>query len=537
MGMDELMRLLRGEEVPNWEPLAPAFIEEAALGKMFGVLVVQVPQSAAKASAQDADSRGTSLAYLAGYSGQLGGRSDWPGFVPAVVDYLQPDGYFKTHEGEISQINKIIEELTHGEHRQKIEAELDGLRQKSKEEIEAYRSTMRSSKQRRDALRLAARESGEPLEPALEAQLLKESQFQKAELRRLKKRWNERLDDAGEELRQIEDELSRLSRIRRQKSDDLQDWLFRQFSMLNAQGERRGLKEIFADYGAAHEQPGLVPPSGSGECCEPRLLQAAYERGLKPVAMAMFWWGDSPREEVRHQGQCYPACRSKCRPILSWMLQGLNVEPNALEQESHHDLEIVYEDDALSVVCKPAGMLSVPGKSVRESVESVMRERLHLPRGPIIVHRLDMDTSGLMVVAHTPEAYRNLQRQFLNHEVHKRYEALLEHPLTMKKGEISLPLGPDVADRPRQKVDFQKGKPALTRFESLGDCRVSLWPETGRTHQLRVHCAHREGLNDPIRGDELYGHRAERLYLHAAELTFLHPTTGQEMHFEAKAPF
>lgn len=515
------------------------FLDESKEGKMFGVLVVE--------AREDSESQ---VGFLAGYSGQICGRSDWPQFVPAVVDYLQPDGYFKTHEREISKMNQEIGRRQKDEDLTRLHLHLQQLQQQSQQEIEAFRRQMDESKALRDNKRrqLEARRPmlrqpdetcrrDESSNESQELALIRESQFQKAELRRIKKRWREVLDHAEADLRQKEEELERLMSLRRERSDALQRWLFDQFVMLNGRGERMGLRAIFAAYGATHGQPSLVPPSGTGECCEPRLLQQAYRLGLRPLSMAMFWWGRSPRQEVRHSGRCYPACLSKCKPLLTWMLQGVDVMPNPLEQESHHTLEIIYEDEAITVVCKPAGMLSVPGKSGRESVESVMRQRLHLALGPIIVHRLDMDTSGLMVVAHSQEAYQALQREFLRHEVHKRYEALLEHPLPLSKGVIRLPLRPDLNDRPRQVVDDEHGRPAVTRYEVIGDCRVSLWPETGRTHQLRVHCAHREGLADPIRGDALYGSRADRLYLHAASLTLRHPLTGQQMTFEAPVPF
>lgn len=253
--------------------------------------------------------------------------------------------------------------------------------------------------------------------------------------------------------------------------------------------------------------------------------------------MAMMWWGDSPKREVRHHGQYYPACNKRCKPVLGWMLQGLNVAPNPLEQPTRHDLETLYEDADICVVLKPAGMLSVPGKSGRESVEQFMRQRYPQVACPLIVHRLDMATSGLMVIAKTMEAYKDLQAQFARHEVKKRYVALLSRDLDRPSGQVSLPLRPDLDDRPRQVVDEKYGREALTTYEQTGRQRVNLYPHTGRTHQLRVHCAHQRGLGNPILGDELYGTKADRLYLHAEQITFRHPTTGQTMVFTAKAPF
>lgn len=154
----------------------------------------------------------------------------------------------------------------------------------------------------------------------------------------------------------------------------------------------------------------------------------------------------------------------------------------------------------------------------------------------IVAHRLDMGTSGLLIVAKNGDAYRILQQQFIRHEVRKKYIALLEHP-GQGTGVISLPLRPDPMNRPRQVVDTDHGKRAVTRYEFIGDRLVALWPETGRTHQLRIHCAHPDGLSNPIVGDELYGTRGQRLCLHAAEIWFRHPISGDEMHIKSEIPF
>lgn len=284
-----------------------------------------------------------------------------------------------------------------------------------------------------------------------------------------------------------------------------------------------------------------IPPAGAGDCCAPKLLQYAYSHGLQPVCMAEFWWGESPRQEIRHHLSYYPACRSKCLPILTHMLQGLDVEPNPLTATASEELKIVYEDDAICVVDKPAGMLSVPGKDNVESVESIMRQRWHQYDGnPIMVHRLDRDTSGLMVVARTLEAYHSLQQQFACRTAAKRYEAVLDGVPATHEGTISLPLMPDIMDRPRQRVDMEHGKPSVTTYRVVstqgGRTLVWLYPHTGRTHQLRVHCAHPLGLATPILGDPLYGRgtAAPRMYLHAAELQIIHPTTGQRMKWLSK---
>ena len=334
----------------------------------------------------------------------------------------------------------------------------------------------------------------------------------------------------------LEGVLRRLRQQRRQKSDNLQSWLFRQFRLRNARGEVKDIETIFHDYGQQQGRK-VVAPAGSGECCEPKMLQYAFEHGMTPLSMAMFWWGESPKEEVRHHLQCYPACNGKCKPLLWWMLQGMDVEANPLDDERHQELPVVYEDGDICVVCKPAGMLSVPGKSARESVYSLMKAHCPDAEGPLIVHRLDMATSGLMVVAKTWAAYHNLQDQFLHHEVKKRYVARLSHEMKTDDGVLSLPLRPDPDDRPRQIVDKIHGKAATTYYQKIDGRHVALYPQTGRTHQLRVHCAHPDGLDNPIVGDALYGQRGRRLCLHAEQLTFRHPRSGKSVTFEWKIDF
>ena len=322
----------------------------------------------------------------------------------------------------------------------------------------------------------------------------------------------------------------------KQMSQELQLWLFHQYQLLNAHGETKDLVDIWQSY---YSRPKLLqkfplPPGGTGDCCAPKLLQYAYQHGLKPVCMAEFWWGAPTKEELRQHLNYYPACRGKCKPILTWMLQGLDVDPDPETLGLQHlEIPTVYEDNDLLVIDKPSGILSVPGRIEDYSVETVMRERYP---DSIVAHRLDMGTSGLLIVAKNGEAYRILQQQFIHHEVKKKYLALLEQP-GQGTGVISLPLRPDPMNRPRQVVDMLHGKRAVTRYEYISDRLVALWPETGRTHQLRIHCAHPDGLANPIVGDELYGTRDKRLCLHAAEIWFRHPVTGSEMHFETTSNF
>ena len=514
--------------------------EEIDKGKMFGVLIVENAQPASGAP---------KIGYLAAYSVQIGGRSDWDDFVPAVFDYLQPDGYFKTHEAEISGINQSIRKLEANTHMKEAKGLILQLQEERKHTIAAYQEKIKKAKAKRDA----RREAGS-LNPEEEAEMVKESQFMKAELRRLKKSLSEKTSLETEYEAYQADILS-LKQLRKTLSDALQQWLFSQFRMQNHEGESKDLLEIFRD-AALRDYPQatiatsriaalkMVPPAGSGECCEPKLLQYAYSLGYKPLQMAMFWWGESPKEEIRHHLHFYPACNGKCKPILQWMLPASTFEPAAVDLSLYNKVETLYEDREIAVIHKPEGLLSVPGKDAAQpSVYALMRSKYPEATGPLIVHRLDMSTSGVMMIAKTEFAYHRLQKAFLNHQIQKKYVAIISGKVIPEKGIISLPLMPDYLDRPRQIVDHELGKEAITEYEVLepvddSHLRIALYPKTGRTHQLRVHCAHQEGLNAPILGDPLYGNeKAARLHLHAEEITFEHPLTGKKMTITRKADF
>ncbi len=516
--------LLAASEVQRYIAAEPVWSEEIGRGKMFGVLVVE--------------SEGR-LGYLAAYSGLLQGRNDWPFFVPAVYDMLQPDGVFRQGERAIEAVGREIERLENSDQYRTLTERAKGMRLENGAEEQAYKALMAEAKARRDALR-----GGSVLSEEAAEALVRESQHMKAELRRMRKRHTERLDAVEREVEAVHATVERLKSRRRTMSDDLQRWLFSQFQMLNSRGERRSLLDIFS------ASTGSIPPSGAGECCAPKLLQYAFSHGLTPVCMAEFWWGESPKAEVRHHLSYYPACRGKCKPILEYMMQGMETDPDPLADGRDGDtIEIVYEDEAMAVVCKPAGMLSVPGKSARKSVLSELRKRWPSADGPLLVHRLDMDTSGLLVAAKTMAAYVNLQRQFASRTIRKTYVALLScRPDRPESGVINLPMRPDPLDRPRQVIDEVYGKEAQTEYrivgESRGLTRVLLVPHTGRTHQLRLHCAHESGLGAPVEGDVLYGRSAQRqslhgqrLFLHAQSIELLHPVTGKPLRFERKAGF
>ena len=519
-------------------------LPELKEGKMFGVLIVEY---------------GGKLGYLQAYSGQLEGISD-DSFVPLVFDYLQPNGYFKTHEAEITALNHEIEVLKQSDDYEKAIKKIADLKVEAQQVVAEAQQKMVIAKRLRDERRKEKAIVSEDEQ----REMIRESQYMKAELHRTKKRYAALLEVAEAEVEAYNRKIAELKSTRKRKSDQLQRWLFSQFIFQNAQGEHSDLLSIFRNYYLLHspksvlathfatmgEQITLFPPSGTGECCEPKLLQYAFTHGMRPIEMAMFWWGKAPKTEIRQHKQFYSACNAKCKPLLTWMLKGMNVAANALEVEAKQSIDIVYEDRDLAVIVKPSGMLTVPGRSKKQSVETILRQRWNDNDTPIIVHRLDMATSGLLVVARNKEAHKHLQAQFKAKMVRKRYIALLDATVLNRvglpsEGTISLPLCADELDRPRQMVDRNKGKTAITHYKIVGKTplhdsyyseavKVELRPETGRTHQLRVHCAHSEGLACPILGDTLYGKRADRLYLHAEYLAFTHPTTGKPLSFESK---
>lgn len=504
--------IMAAKEVQTYIESKDIWKEELNNGKMFGVLVVE--------------NKDGELGYYAAYSGILLGRNDWNFFVPPIYDLLNPEGYFKIHEAEISYINKKIDDIERSALRLSLAKEIKKLKEKSNSEISEYREKMKEAKIHRDKLRSSLSEDDS---------LIKESQFMKAELKRLKKRLSDSLLSKEENLKRIDESISKLKKERKEKSDALQHWLFSQFKILNAKGEQRDLCSIFAE--TVHKNP----PAGAGECCAPKLLQHAYINHAKPICMAEFWWGKSPKTEIRHHLNYYPACQGKCKPILSHAMQGLIVDENPLDSYTEQNLDTLYEDKWLAVINKPAGMLSVPGKGDLPSVKSIAMKMFDIEKDcPVIVHRLDMATSGIMIIAKTKIVYQNIQAQFKNHRIRKIYIAILDGIVTNQEGTISLPMRPDYLDRPRQVVDIN-GKSALTDYQVIsvknGHTKIMLCPHTGRTHQLRVHCAHKEGLDTPILGDTLYGKEDKRLFLHAKEIYFRHPITGVEIHIEKKEDF
>lgn len=509
---DELRLLLQSD---------PRLAADAATGKMMGVLVVRNVAG--------------EVGYLAGFSGLLCGANRQAGFVPPVLDFLAPDGCFKREEAAITAINHKIAEIERSdEYHSAVEA-VAHSECYAHETIAARKQQYAANKKVRDEKRA----SGTATAAELEA-LIHQSRFEKAELKRLARACNEQVESARALLLPFTQRIAALAAERKQRSAALQEWLFTQFNVLNGRGEKASLLQIFATY------TGTLPPAGAGECAAPKMLHYAYENNMQPLAMAEFWVGASPTGEVRRNGFFYPSCKSKCYPILSYMLQGIDVEESALERggDNLSAIKVVYEDDSLIVVDKPHGVLSVPGIVGGSSVQDWLRST-YKSNDIFVVHRLDMATSGLLVAARSMDVFKAMQGLFASREVEKRYVALLNGVPQQCEGEITLPLMPDYDHRPCQKVSFEEGKPAKTIFKLLrnvqcgsSECALmSLQPVTGRTHQLRVHCAHHLGLNVPIVGDALYGATAERLMLHASYVAFRHPVSGRRVEFSSLAPF
>ena len=510
------LTLMAVEQVQRYVASRADWADEMGAGKMLGVLV-----------AGDDEGR---LGYLAAFSGNLAGSVHHDFFVPPVYDLLDPQGEFKRGEAQITAINQEVQRLEQSPELLEMRIRKTALEQKFADEIADFKALMARHKQERDALRDAG-----DLTPEQQEALLNQSRYEKAELKRIRRRQEAEMTKMFDEIADFQLRIDQLRARRKAMSEALQERIFRLFVVSNARGERRDLVEVFKPLGT-------LPPAGAGECCAPRLLNYAFNHGLKPLCMAEFWWGASPAGEVRHHGHFYPACRSKCKPILDFMLQGLDVEDNPLEQPQQDTvLNTVYDDRWLTVLNKPSGMLTVPGKALEDSLLTRYQAAHPEAHGPIVVHRLDQETSGLVIFAKDKATHKALQQQFEQHTISKRYIALLDGLVMQDEGVIDLPIRPDVDDRPRQRVDREHGRPAVTRYRVLerndGVTRISLEPLTGRTHQLRVHASHPLGLNCPIVGDRLYGRTARRLMLHARSITFVHPATGETLSLTCSPDF
>ena len=505
------LSILAYEQLLGYLDTQTVWHEELNKGKMFGVLVVK--------------DKCDKLGFLASFSGNLNKCNLHSYFVPPIYDLMSPDGDFKAEENSISAINHKIDVLVSGESYLESKKQYNEFLSVASFQLNTAKNNIITAKENRDNLR-----KGE-LSISQEQELKKESQYLKAELKRLKDANQIIIDELKVKVDIFEVEILALKKERKERSLALQMWLFDKFQLLNFKGEARGLCSIF------EQTPQKTPPAGAGECAAPKLLQYAYANELTPLTMAEFWWGESPKGEVRHHGQFYTACRGKCLPILGFMLQGLDVD----DDRSYYncdcdDLTILYEDQWLVAVDKPCGMLSVDGKSAQKSVMSILRQSYPELNELIAVHRLDMDTSGILLVAKNFETYKYLQNEFKSRNVKKRYIAMLDGVVSSDCGEITLPLSANYMDRPRQMIDSENGKSSITRYRVLKrtdkTTLVEFFPLTGRTHQLRVHSASVLGLNAPIVGDRLYGAASDRMYLHAQSIEFCHPETKETIIIE-----
>lgn len=498
--------------------------KKSAIGKMFGVLLVQNKQN--------------EIGYLAAFSGKIAGTNHLPGFVPPVFDMLADNGFFMAGQLEINRISEQITTLEKNPQILELETFLKTEIASSLLIIKEHRERMIEGRKTRKAQRITAETELSTVDlQQLKEQLSKQSIKQKNQLRDLNLYWNNRIQKAEENLNQFTAKLVGLKKQRKDLSASLQQKLFDQYRFLNIKGISKSLCDIFK------ETPQKIPPAAAGECAAPKLLQYAFKREMKPLAMAEFWWGASPKSEVRQHLNFYGACQGKCQPILEHMLEGIKMDENPLlnNPAAGKTINIIYQDDIMLVINKPAEFLSVPGKNIEDSVYLRIKQSYPRATGSLIVHRLDMSTSGLMLIALSKEAHKNLQRQFIKRTVKKRYVALLNGLIKGDEGMIDLPLRVDLDDRPRQLVCYEHGRSAKTQWKVIerknNQSKVYFYPITGRTHQLRVHSAHLKGLHTPIVGDDLYGNKANRLYLHAEYIEFNHPITKELMHFQLEAEF
>lgn len=493
---------------------------DESVGKMFGVLIVE--------------NQNGELGYLSAFSGRINDTMHLNGFVPPVFDILNPNGFFKKGEAELNQINQKVTELENSEEYKDLVGKLKSEKLNYENGLKALKEKHKTAKKKRQEQRKALGESLNSEQKELLIELENESKLHHFELKDFKRLGKEKINLLEQNLIELKEEINQLKTERKEKSAELQAQIHQNFSFLNALGENKNLLDVFTPYD-------VIPPAGAGECAAPKLLQYAYANGFKPIAMGEFWWGKSPSGIIRKEKQFYPACKSKCKPILEFMLQGLDVEDNPITKNiNDFELETIYEDDYLLVVNKPAGVLSVPGKKIKESLQTKIQQK-YPDKEITLVHRLDMATSGLVLVAKSLYVYKKLQEQFTNRTVKKTYTAILDGVPEQDSGKIELPLRVDLDNRPMQMVCYKYGKNAITYYKVIdkkdGKSRVLFYPYTGRTHQLRVHSAHKDGLNVAMVGDVLYGTPKDRLYLHATELIFEHPISGEEIKVSCRVPF
>lgn len=481
-------------------------------GKMFGVLVVQSEQG---------------IRYLMAYSGKLNNSWELPGFVPPIFDVQTAEKQLAAVASQIAQLDSEIKKQQQSPERSCLETSLKDAREKAADEL----SAMNNKRQQRKAERQRRRQDNlvETNRGAMERQ----SQHDRAELKRLKNFWATQIAELEQRNEEFAQRLTSLEQQRKQLSQKAQLRHFGHYHLLNDLGQSETLPALFAPE---------APPGGAGDCAAPKLLQFAYRHRFNPLALAEFWLGRSSVMGVRHHGHFYSPCRSRCASILEYMMptehansQVVSVKNLSLEPE------VVLEDDDVLVLNKPAGLLSTPGKTIHWSVYEWLRQTYPDATGALLVHRLDMDTSGLLLAAKSASMHKALQKQFIHRQIKKRYTALLDGEVLTDQGVVNLPLRVDLDDRPRQLVCRRHGKPAETHYQVIDRepdrVRVQFRPVTGRTHQLRVHAAHHQGLSAPIVGDPLYGFSDSRLHLHADQLEFVHPQHQHLVSVSSPVPF
>ena len=507
---EQVKRLIEGKTQHNFDKQ----------GKMFGVLVVEYKPN--------------KLGFLMGYSGKLQGDERPSGFVPPIVDVHQKNSFFKQEEKRLDALTEKIEALAVRPEFINTKKDFQEAQVEYDQFIKTSRSEIKENKVKRKKIRAAVLYKEKQINTL--SRLNKESQMEQISYKKEKNLRYNQLFKLEKVLFKLEKDITELKTQRANKSKNLQDQVFKTASFLNYMGGEKDLLSLFKD---TYEG---VPPAGAGECSAPRLLQSCYKMGFKPITFTEFWWGAAPKKQLRKHNTHYAACKGKCEPILSHMLKGIEVEFNPLEVTlKNKSIEVLYEDNHVLIANKPFGLLSVPGKNIKQSVVSILKKEKPSTLELYAVHRLDRQTSGVLLLAKNKTSLSELQMQFEKRKIKKEYIAILDGVLDRKKGTIVLPLTIDYNDRPRQMVCFEKGKYAETKFKLLstnkGLSRVRFFPKTGRSHQLRAHSAFHNGLNIAIMGDDLYGKHLDRMYLHAEKLVFRHPETKEELVVCAPAPF
>ena len=511
---------------PNWTNCFGFNIEAPPieLGKMFGVLVVKNAHN--------------ELGYLRAFSGKIIDTSVWAGFVPPLFDIFEKGNKFDQVSKQVVKLTDEFEALQADPKYSEAKQRLSDQIKTNEEVLKKEKQDLKEAQRKRKLLRIEV----EPKVSPEEFEKLKKIQNQESlNLKFIYKEYGEYLKNKLIPLQQCVDDfetkIDSAKTKRKELSLHVQNWLFDKYNFVNIKGEYKNVVDIFKTTILE------IPPSGAGDCAAPKLLQYAFLNDLKPIALAEFWWGRSPGSAVRKHGNFYPCCRGKCEPILGHMLKGMDVDENPMliNPALGKNLEYVHEDEVMAIVNKPAEFLSVPGKTISDSVQERVKEKFQDATGPLVVHRLDMSTSGLILIAKTKEVHKMLQSQFLKRTIKKRYIAVLDGIVKEDSGFVDLPLRVDLDNRPCQIVCFEHGKTSRTKWEVIerknNQTRVYFYPITGRTHQLRVHAAHQDGLNAPIVGDDLYGKRANRLHLPAELIEFEHPVSGETIKVQVDPEF